>query len=121
MTPTKKVVRKVVAGKVSRKTVQKVKRVSAEPVSEVFSTRPASESVVEVPAGTVALFVNGRQKGTVHIEGQKLGAFAVAAAQREGITSFSLYVDNQKATTRDKDKSMAQISKVEIVSKDARG
>lgn len=118
----KKVVKKL--GKVSSKKVVRPKKTVAVPavtIAEVFTTRPESEATVNVPAHSVALFVNGRDKGIIDTTRQNLGAFAVAQAQRAGITSFSVYVDGVKADTGDKDKSLAGVKKIEIVSKDSRG
>lgn len=114
----KVVVRKTVAkkAKVTRPTA-----VSAAHVSEVFTTQPETARTIEVPTGSVALFINGRDKGLVDTHGQKLGAFAVRHADDAGIRSFSLYADGVKLDTGDKDRSLAGISKLEIVTKDARG
>lgn len=121
--PSKKVVKKVVAKKSSKKTV-KVTRprvVTTEHVAEVFTTRPETSSTVSVPANSVALFVNGSSKGVVDTTGSRLGTFAISKAQHYGITSFSVYVDGIKADTGDKEKSLAGVAKIEIVSKDSRG
>ena len=124
--PTKAVksVKKVSAKKVKTSTKKAVRaRVTTaeHPITEVFTTRPVEETTIEVPNGSVAVFVNGRSQGNVHSEGQKLGDFAVGVAQRAGITSFSIYADGVKMTSKDKDKSLAQITKIEIVAKDSRG
>lgn len=123
MATKKKGVKKVVAKKsVSKKaTVTRPRAVSTAHVQEVFTTNPQQERTVEVPANSVALFVNGSNKGVVDTTGARLGTFAVAQAQRAGITSFSVYLDGIKADTGDKEKSLAGVSKIELVSKDARG
>lgn len=123
----KKVVRKVAAKagtiqKIARpKKVAGPKEVIGVPVQEVFKTVPDAPSVVQVQPNSVLLFVNGRDKGTVDTTNQKLGEFVTAQAQRNGIRSFSVYVDGMKADTSDAIKSLTGVGKIEIVAKDARG
>ena len=119
----KKVVKKISAKKIvkSSSRVARPRVATTEHVSEVFTTRPQETERVEVPANSVQLFVNGRDRGVVNTSNQTLGEFAVYHAQQQGIKSFSLYADGAKMDTGDAKKSLAQISKVEIVTKDARG
>ena len=121
---TKKAVRKVVVkkvGKSKKAAVARPRAVSAVPVSELFTTRETAEPIVQVPANSVALFVNGRSEGTVDTHGKTLKEFVIQHAQRKGITSFSTYVDGVKADTSMGGNQMTGMSKVEIVSKDSRG
>ena len=123
--PSKKAVRKVVVKKVGKSTkkatVTRPRAVSTVTVSELFTTRETAEPIVQVPANSVALFINGRSEGTVDTRGAKLKDFVVQHAQRKGITSFSVYVDGVKADTSVGANAMTGISKVELVSKDSRG
>ena len=100
---------------------KKAKAVFTEHVSTVFSTAPETSDTVQVPEHSVALFVKGRSKGVVDTTGQRLGSFVTEHAQRAGIRSFSVYVDGLESNTSHKDQTMAGISKIEIVAKDARG
>ena len=120
---TKKVVRKVVAKKVvkSTKKVARAKQVSGVPVTELFTTQETAEPIIQVPANSVALFVNGRDKGVIDTHGKKFKDFVVAQAEREGIRSFTVYADGIKTDTSWAEKSMSDIAKVELVTKDSRG
>jgi len=117
--PTKTVVKKKTAVK---KIVKKaVKKAVAVPVTEVFSTSPAHPETVSVPRNSVLLYVNGRKRGTIDTSGKKLGEFVTAQAQNAGIRTFSVYIDGRKADTSDANKTLENVSKVELVAKDARG
>jgi hypothetical protein len=127
-TRKKTVVKRKAAKKVTARTATKrvatpkqPKTVTKDVVKEVFSTVPQARQTVEVPRNSVALFVNGTDKGLIDTTGQKLGEFAIAQAQRHGIRTFSMYVDGRKADSTDADKLMENFGKLEIVAKDSRG
>jgi uncharacterized protein YcgI (DUF1989 family) len=123
--PATKTKKKVVAakkvGKSTKKVVRASSRVSAAPVSELFSTQASSERTIEVPSNSVALFINSVNKGIVDTEGKTVGDFVSFHAEREGIRSFSVYLDGVKVDTGDSGKRLSQFSKVELVRKDSRG
>lgn len=104
---TKKVVKKAV-----KKAVKKL-------VGDVFDA--TTGTAVAVPRGTVRVYVNGDERGNVETTGRKLGEFAVSQAQNYGVRTFSVYADGRKVDTSEAGKSLAGITKLEIVAKDARG
>jgi hypothetical protein len=129
----KKAVKKPVAKAAPRKAVPAVKAqrtadvpkqktaTIGAPVKEVFTTTAPTTEKVSVAPNSVLLYVNGTNKGTYDTSGKKLGDFVVERAKASGIRSFSVYVDDRKADTSDSDKALTGVSKIEIVSKDARG
>lgn len=81
-------------------------------MSDVFSTE--SNPQVEV-------VVNGSSKGTTATT-QNIGDFVKAQAMRYGIRTFSVYLDGRKLDTSEASNSFpAGTTKLEIVTKDARG
>ena len=113
-----------VAARVAAKTTAKAtpKTVQAPlPVKEVFSTDAQEAHRVEVPAGNVALFINGTSRGLKQPGNTKLIDFVRGECNNAGIRTFSVYLDGAKATTAQGNDTLAGVSKVEIISKDARG
>lgn len=120
---SKKTVRKVTTKKVtkSKAATTRPRVVSATPVSELFTTRPENEGTIQVPTDSVSLWVNGRDKGITNTGGQTLASFVKGHANRQGITSFAVYVDGVKVDTGEGNKLMTGMRKVELVTKDSRG
>ena len=136
MTPSKKVVKKVArpsktgrttpsSARTPKKTIKKVgagATVSSETASqEVFNTNPERVEQLNVPAGHVRLFINGRDEGDIFAGDQTVYNLAKEKASARGIRTFSMYGDGVKLWSDSKDKPASSYNKLEIVTKDARG
>jgi transcriptional regulator with XRE-family HTH domain len=82
--------------------------------------RRETAGIQPLSANSVALYVNGQSKGVVDTTGQTLIGFVTDICNRQGIRTFSVYVDGAKATTGQSQESLADVAKIEIVAKDAR-
>jgi hypothetical protein len=65
--------------------------------------------------------VNGTDRGVVNVERRVMGKFVTDTANQFGIRTFTVYLDGNKATTRQAGEPLTGVAKVEIVAKDARG
>jgi len=94
-----------------------------DPLRVPDETFEAQEEATRLPAGQVAVIVNGTPRGTVSCRGRKLGEFVQQQAQQYGVRRFTVYVDGKKISRDAVGAALdgdPQIGKVEIVAKDSR-
>lgn len=106
--------------KAAKRTTGTIENFNKQVSSETFSTDTQALKQT-IGAASVVLVVNGSDKGVKPVGDHTLSQFVMAQATIYGIRNFSVYLDGNKATTKQSGMSLRGVAKVEIVAKDARG